>query len=298
MKVGLALQAQDKLEDALKAYHDSLAIMERLAAADSSNTLWRHNLAGLYDEIGNVLLRQGKPEEALKTFRDGLAIMERLAAADPSDTRWQRGLSVYYNKVGDVFRAQGKLAEALQAHHDSLAIMERLAATDPSNTVWQRDLSVCYNKIGNVLVQQGQLEEALKAYRDSLAIMERLVAADRSNMEWERDLQIFVSGIGGIAYRFVLDRNFAIALECADQAISLAPAQIWFYSNRAHALMFLGRDDEARAIYLRYRGEQHASADKSKSWEAAVLDDFAELRQAKLTHPLMDEIEALFASRH
>jgi predicted Zn-dependent protease len=94
-----------------------------------------------------------------------------------------------------------------------------------------------------------------------------------------------------------LDGNFAIALECADQAISLTPAQIWLYSNRAHALMYLGRGDEARAIYLRYRGEQRVSADKSRSWEAMILKDLAELRQAKLTHPLMDEIEALFASR-
>jgi hypothetical protein len=93
----------------------------------------------------------------------------------------------------------------------------------------------------------------------------------------------------------MLVRNFAIALECADQVISLTPGQIWLYSNRAHALMFLGRGDEARAIYLRYRGEQRVAIDKS--WETIILGDFAELRQAKLTHPLMDEIEALFASR-
>ena len=58
----------------------------------------------------------------------------------------------------------------------------------------------------------------------------------------------------------------------------------------------LGRDDEARAVYLRYRGEQRVALDKS--WETIILGDFAELRRAKLTHPLMDEIEELFASRH
>jgi hypothetical protein len=60
--------------------------------------------------------------------------------------------------------------------------------------------------------------------------------------------------------------------------------------------MFLERGDAARAVYLRYRGEQRVVGDKS--WEAAVVEDFAELRQAGLTHPLMDEIETLFASRH
>jgi hypothetical protein len=67
-------------------------------------------------------------------------------------------------------------------------------------------------------------------------------------------------------------RQFASALESAEQTISLAPGMIWLYSNRAHALMFLGRSDEARALYLQYR------------------------RKAGLTHPLMDEIEKRFTA--
>jgi hypothetical protein len=33
-----------------------------------------------------------------------------------------------------------------------------------------------------------------------------------------------------------------------------------------------------------------------KSWETVVMEDFAELRDAKLMHPLMDEIEKRFAA--
>jgi hypothetical protein len=121
-----------------------------------------------------------------------------------------------------------------------------------------------------------------------------VAAIDRSNTKWQQELLTAIGKIGGVAYKFVLDRKYAIALECADQALSLAPDQTWLQGNRAYALMFLGRGDEARAIYLHYRGEQRVVGDKS--WEAAVLEDFAELRQAKLTHPLMDEIQTLFAS--
>jgi hypothetical protein len=32
-----------------------------------------------------------------------------------------------------------------------------------------------------------------------------------------------------------------------------------------------------------------------KSWDTGVLEDFSALREAKLMHPLMDEIEKLFA---
>jgi hypothetical protein len=53
--------------------------------------------------------------------------------------------------------------------------------------------------------------------------------------------------------------------------------------------------DEARALYLRYRGEKNVQ--DGKPWETVVLEDFAELRKAGLTDPLMDEIKDRFAAR-
>ena len=82
-KIGDVLVAQGKLDEALKAYRDGLAIAERLAAADRSNTQWQRDLSVSYNKIGDVLVAQGKLDEALKAYRDGLAIRERLAAADP-----------------------------------------------------------------------------------------------------------------------------------------------------------------------------------------------------------------------
>jgi len=202
---------------------------------------------------------------------------------------------VSYINVGNVLVAQGKLEEALKAYRDGLAIFERLAAADRSNTLWQRDLSVPANRVGDVLVAQGKLEEALKAYRDSLAIAERLAAADRSNPQWQRDLSISYDRVGVLAYGFVLARDFARALEVVDQTISLAPNNLWLYATRAHALMFLGRVDEARSLYLQYRAEKNVQ--RGKSWETVVLGDFNKLRQIGLTHPLMDEIETKFTAR-
>jgi Flp pilus assembly protein TadD len=109
----------------------------------------------------------------------------------------------------------------------------------------------------------GKLDEALKAYSDSLAIFERLAAADCRKTQWQNDLQYSIGRIGSLAYRFVLARDFARALEVADQAISLAPNKIWLYTNRAHALVFLGRVDEARSLYLQYRGEKNVQGEKS-----------------------------------
>ena len=240
-----------------------------------------------------MLLAQEKLAEALKVYRDMLAIDERLAAADHNNTEWQHDLAVAYNRVGDVLKAEGKLEEALKPYHDSLTIAERLTAADHNNTEWQHDLAVAYNRVGDVLKAEGKLEEALKPYHDSLAITERLTAADHSNTKWQRDLWSSIGNIGDLAFELLKARDFTRALKASDLVISIASDEIWLYTNRAHALMFLARLDEARAVYLRYRGEKNVN--EGKPWETTILSDFAELRKAGLTHPLMDEIEKVFA---
>ncbi|MBR0941577.1 hypothetical protein [Bradyrhizobium liaoningense] len=85
-----------------------------------------------------------------------------------------------------------------------------------------------------MLVAQGRLNEALKNYRDSLAIRERLAASDRSNAGWQNDFQYGIGRIGKLTHRFIVDRDFAGALEASDLVISLAPDTIWLRTNRAH----------------------------------------------------------------
>jgi hypothetical protein len=43
---------------------------------------------------------------------------------------------------------------------------------------------------------------------------------------------------------------------------------------------------------LKYRGRKDVC--EGKSWETVVQEDFAELRKARLSDPLMDTIEKLF----
>jgi tetratricopeptide (TPR) repeat protein len=293
-KVGDVQMAQRDLAGALKSYDDGLAIAERLAKSDPGNAGWQHDLSVSYEKVGDVQKAQNDLAGALKSQRDSLAIRERLAKSDPGNAGWQRELSVALNKVGDVQVAQRDLAGALKSYGDGLAIAERLAKSDPGNAGWQHDLSVSYERVGYVQKAQNDLAGALESYRKSLAIAQRLVSLHPNNKQLQDDLDYVVGRIGGMAYDFVLVDNFATALEAADQAISLAPNKTWLYTNRAHALMFAGSTEEARSLYLKYRGKKDVW--NGKSWETAILEDFAEFRKAGLTNPLMDEIEKLFTS--
>jgi tetratricopeptide (TPR) repeat protein len=293
-KVGDVQVAQGHLPEAQVSYQATLSIMERQAKSDPANADWQRDLAISYSKLGRVQVAQGHLPEALVSYQTSFAIRERLAKSDPGNASWQRDLSVSYDNVGDVQVEQGSLPEALVSYQTSHAIWERLSKSDPGNAGWQRDLSVSYNRVGDVQVAQGHFVDALHSYRNSLLISQRLASLDHSNTRWQKDLRYVIGRIGDLAYDFILARDFMTALAAADQAISLAPDQIWLYTNRAHALMFLGRIDEARALYLKYRDQKDVQ--DGKSWQTVILQDFAEMWKAGLTNPLISEIEKQFKS--
>ncbi|MBF0426548.1 MAG: toll/interleukin-1 receptor domain-containing protein, partial [Magnetococcales bacterium] len=139
---GDVLVAQGDLVAALAAYHEYMAIAQRLAALDPQNAGWQRDLVVSHNKIGDVLVAQGDLVAALAAYREAMATAKRLAALDPQNAGWQRDLAVSHNKIGDVLIAQGNLVAALAAYREAMATAKRLAALDPQNAGWQRDLAV------------------------------------------------------------------------------------------------------------------------------------------------------------
>jgi tetratricopeptide (TPR) repeat protein len=188
--------------------------------------------------------------------------------------------------IGGVLQAQGDLAGALASYRGSLAIRKTLAAKEPGNTLWQRDLANSDEYISDVLLAQGDLAGALASYRDSLAIRKTLAAKEPGNTEWQRDL---AKSLGSLSFILLFNRHPEEALNCAREALALDPSALWVETNRAHALLFLGRFDEAKAIYL-------ANKDKkvqNQIFAAAVRNDFTQFRKSGINIPAMKDIEAL-----
>jgi hypothetical protein len=89
-----------------------------------------------------------------------------------------------------------------------------------------------------------------------------------------------------------------------DRALRLEPQAVWITTNRAHALLFLGRIDEAKMLYLTHKGQAIPEQD-NKLWEVVIGEDFAQFRKAGLSHPQkaglshpqLSIIESMLASR-
>lgn len=101
-----------KAEDSARK---SLAIAERLAAADPANATWQNDLSMARINLGDALFDEGNLNAALKAYQDSVAIFDRMPKGQTGTIDWQRRLGPAYERIGGVLVTQGKLPEALKA---------------------------------------------------------------------------------------------------------------------------------------------------------------------------------------
>jgi len=71
----------------------------------------------------------------------------------------------------------------------------------------------------------------------------------------------------------LMDRDFQGVLASTDTGKHYDPENLPLDTNRAHALMFLGRTDEADKLYASHHGKKIGE----QTWEEVILDDFKAL---------------------
>jgi predicted negative regulator of RcsB-dependent stress response len=79
--LGSALLKLDRVEEARRAYEESLDIVQKMVAAEPDKvTLQRDYAIGL-DRVGDIVLAAGDPDGALVKFQQGLAGQRQVSGA-------------------------------------------------------------------------------------------------------------------------------------------------------------------------------------------------------------------------
>jgi hypothetical protein len=134
-------------------------------------------------------------------------------------------------------------------------------------------------------VGTGRYAEALQL-QEALAAKAEAVETEREGKPGEGTAH----SLNEVAWRALFARDFMKAWTFADRAHALLPENLLFETNRAYALMFLERGEDAKDLYLAHKGKPVSEQD-ARLWERVIAQDFAEFRKAGLTHPMMAEIE-------
>ena len=195
-ELGQLTSAIGNKEDALKAYQESLEIMQKLVAQNPTATEYQNGLAGSHNNIGVLLSETGKPDDAFKAYEAALEIKQKLVAHNPTVTEFQSNLAMSHNNIGNLLRATGKPDEALKAHEAALEIRRKLVAQNPTVTEFQSNLAMSHNNIGNLLRATGKPDEALKAHEAALEIRRKLAAENPTVTGYQTNLAMSHNSIG------------------------------------------------------------------------------------------------------
>jgi tetratricopeptide (TPR) repeat protein len=288
-RIGDVLAAQGDLAGALANYRDGFTISRGIAETDADNTLWQHDLAVGNDKIGTVLEAQGDLSGALAAYRAGLARTEGLTQKDPSNLAWRRDLAKFKEDVGDVLEKQGDLVDALAAYRERLEVAQNLAQKDPNNITWQIDRAIAGHKLADTLATQGDVNLALTTQQEAVAAIRQTYATHPAAVAAKSELAL---ALGGLSWVLLLANRPTEVLDTTHEALELNPTLLFVRTNRAHALLLLGRFDEAYEIYSEIKGKPRGDG---KTYASVVRDDFAELRKRGIDAPAMPRIEALLA---
>jgi TPR repeat protein len=227
-------------------------------AADKDNANAMVNLGLLYDNGEGVTQDYAKAREWYEK------------AADKDNATAMVNLGWLYENGQGVTQDYVKAREwyekgAAKDNTDALTHLERLPISEAAGA--------------------GRFAEALK--------LQEALAAKREAVETKREGKPgkeTAHSLNEVAWRALFAQEFTKALTVADRAHTLLPDDLMIETNRAHALMFLGRGRESKALYLAYKGKPLSEQD-ARLWERTIAEDFAEFRKAGLTHPMMARIE-------
>jgi tetratricopeptide (TPR) repeat protein len=101
--------------------------------------------------------------------------------------------------------------------------------------------------------------------------------------------------IGRLARKFILAGRFSEGLICAKLSLEYDPNSTSVNLDRAHALMLLGEDEQASAIYLGYHGKKVSARNDVQQF---LREDFRQLSQAGHSSKLTDTIERRFTAMY
>jgi len=263
-------------------------------AADKGNAIAMSNLGLLYESGQGVAQDYAKAGEWYeKAAAKGNAIaMSNLGLLYESG----QGVAQDYAKAGEWYEKASAKGNAIAMSNLGLLYEsgQGVAQDYAKAREWYEKAAANGNADAEARLESLSISEAAGAGRYAEAL--QLTVAWAAKVEAEEMKREGKLGkqtaelLNRVAWHALLAREFTKALTVADRAHTLFPNDLAMETNRAHALMFLEREEESKALYLAHKGEP-LSEQGSRLWERAIVEDFAEFSKAGLTHPMMVDIE-------
>jgi tetratricopeptide (TPR) repeat protein len=254
--------------------HDGVTcVVVHLIGDDALAKFLREQTRGFCDQVGfasdmaypfdtNEYFRQHFPKTAKILFPDFDQLIRdytRSIKFNPEDSHAYRERGIAEYEKDDWGRAMPNLDRAIQL--------------DPKD-------DRAYWKRGSVHAENAAYDVAVKDIQRTIELNRRYAAA-------------YYIDLGTCQ---LYNRKPREAIAASLKALELTPENaVLIKTNLAHGYLFDNQFDKAKAIYLENKDAK--LSDEQRTFSEAVLDDFKQFRDAGITHPDMEKIEALLTGK-
>jgi non-specific serine/threonine protein kinase/serine/threonine-protein kinase len=159
------LNKSGDLAGSLEVSRKALAIDERRAESDPSNTEAKLDLSFSLSQLGHTLLATGDASGGLASLREALKLRLAVAQADPKNAHARFSVAVLYQDIGDVLLERGDPTAALEEYLRAEEAFEEVARNDPVNSEFKSRAAKSYSKVGAAYALIASSEESPASQR-------------------------------------------------------------------------------------------------------------------------------------
>ncbi len=180
-----ALHRIGRLQEALPAAREALALREASVAATPANTSALRALMLGYSHVGDLvgnpnMMSLGDLDGAIEQYRKMTAIAERLVAADAADKRARWDLANCLLRLGSILIVAPGASDGVAQLDHAARLLRDIMAEEPKNTRAGVMLAIVELRMGDALSATPPLDVALRHYDEALRTATAVLALDRN----------------------------------------------------------------------------------------------------------------------
>ena len=288
--LGVALTNQNHHKRGIFIHKEALKIRRKLA--ENNPEVYLSYVATTLNNLGVSYWKQDSASAALIHVQEAIQIRTPLAhkAIDRFGTEAAQSWVI----LGLIYRKLDQFGGMEKAWATADSLLQFCPDTYIKQQLQEYLKKVLSQEAGNPLVTLLNQIEAAKTYEEKvhlqtqlIELVEQVYAQDTTNQDLKSYLAQYY---GSLSWYQLFTQDFPAVESAARKGLSLNPTQLWINTNLAHSLLFQGRFEEARNIYLQFKGRAY---DEENSWEEIFLQDLNELEAEGITHPDVKKIRKL-----
>jgi tetratricopeptide (TPR) repeat protein len=276
-------------------------LRERTATLHSADSAERQAYAAALEAIAQYAKAVGEKERgrangqadlyfelAVEKLNKANEIRNSVLEVDPKNAECRCRVAANFSALGSIYQAWGKFGKWENSLAENVRVRRLVLAEEPGVPKWQYNLAEALDQLARSKddkTLEGYQEKA-KLYGEAGSLLEPLIK-EKEFSETAANRLYLVST--SLSFSRLFTRDWTKAIEAAERAIELATDEanrLVSLTNKAHALMFLDRIQEALALYREHLGKKIGR----KTWDDAIAEDFGKLKALGLSHPLMNDV--------